>query len=184
MNRSARLVCAFAVTLLFATVAVAQHGRPAGAGGGGVGVGHSTTGMSHSTQPSMPGAKAPTLHSSTSVLNNQHTMTALSNALSNAHVPIPGNDLKSACSGFKSLGQCVAALHVSKNLGVSFTCLKDDMIGQAATQGDGCPTGTGSSKMSIGKAITALQPAVNAKSEAKKANKQASDDLNAAESSS
>ena len=35
-----------------------------------------------------------------------------------------------SCSGFKNLGQCVAAAHVSKNLGISFACLKSGMTGK------------------------------------------------------
>jgi hypothetical protein len=40
-----------------------------------------------------------------------------------------------SCSGFKNLGQCVAAAHVSKNLGIGFACLKSDMTGTAAPAG-------------------------------------------------
>jgi hypothetical protein len=63
------------------------------------------------------------------------------------------------------LGQCVAAAHVAKNLDIpgGFAALKAKM------------TGTGS--MSLGKAIEQLSPNANAKSEAKKANKQADDDM-------
>jgi len=78
---------------------------------------------------------------------------------------LTGQDAQSACGGFKNLGQCVAAAHVAKNLNIpgGFDALKAKM------------TGTGA--MSLGKAIEALAPSVNSKSETKKANKQASDDL-------
>lgn len=80
-----------------------------------------------------------------------------------------------ACSGFKNLGQCVAAAHVSKNLGISFDCLKSDMTGQAA-QGT-CPAGTGTKSMSLGKAIQTLDPTANQKAESKKGESQATKDL-------
>lgn len=81
-------------------------------------------------------------------------------------ITIPGGNLQSACSGFKNLGQCVAALHVAKNLNLSFSDLQTKMGSE-----------------SLGKAIQDLGgPNVNAKSETRKANKQASQDLNAAQS--
>jgi hypothetical protein len=65
-------------------------------------------------------------------------------------------------------GQCVAALHVAKNLNLSFSDLQTKMASE-----------------NLGKAIQDLGgPNVNAKSEAKKANKQATTDLNAAGSAS
>jgi hypothetical protein len=78
---------------------------------------------------------------------------------------LTGQDAQTACSGFKNLGQCVAAAHVAKNLNIpgGFDALKAKM------------TGTGA--MSLGKAIQSLAPDANAKAETKKANKQASDDM-------
>src|SRR5207245_11760431 len=82
-----------------------------------------------------------------------------------------------ACDGFKNLGQCVAAAHVSKNLGISFACMKSDMTGQEAPSGSNCPTGTGRKSMSLGKAIQTLDPNANSKTEAKKGTQQANQDL-------
>jgi hypothetical protein len=93
-----------------------------------------------------------------------------------------GTDLKAACQGFKNLGQCVAALHVSKNLDIPFGCLQADMTGTAPATGTTCPAGTGTSKLNLGKSITTLQPSANATGEAKKANKQANSDLETASS--
>ena len=78
---------------------------------------------------------------------------------------LTGQDAQTACSGFKNLGQCVAAAHVAKNLNISggFDALKAKV------------TGTGA--LSLGKAIESLAPSANAKSETKKANKQATDDM-------
>jgi hypothetical protein len=96
---------------------------------------------------------------------------SLTAALGKSGVTIPDGNLQAACSGFKNLGQCVAALHVSKNLGIPFGDLQAKM--------------TGSSSVSLGKAIQDLGGAnVNSKAEAKKANKQANADLDAAGSAS
>lgn len=77
-----------------------------------------------------------------------------------------GTSLTDAASGFKNLGQFIAAVHVSHNLGIPFNDLKDKM-----TSGD-----------NLGKAIKELQPDSNHKSEAKKAKKQEKADLKALKS--
>jgi hypothetical protein len=56
----------------------------------------------------------------------------------------------------------VAAVHVSHNLGIPFSQLKAEMAG---------------SGMNLGKAIHELKPNVNAKSERKRATKEAREDL-------
>jgi len=90
---------------------------------------------------------------------------------------LTGMPAQQACSGFKNVGQCVAAAHVSKNLDISFACTKADMTGQALASGSSCPAGTGSKSMSLGKSIQALSPKANEKLEAKKAEKQADEDI-------
>ncbi len=90
---------------------------------------------------------------------------------------LTGMAAQQACDGFKNLGQCVAAAHVSKNLGVSFACMKSDMTGQEAPSGSNCPAGTGTKSMSLGKAIQTLDPNANSKTEAKKGTQQANQDL-------
>jgi hypothetical protein len=65
---------------------------------------------------------------------------------------LTGMSAQQACSGFKNLGQCVAAARVGKNFGISFGCLKSDVTGQTS-QGTSCPAGTGTKSMSLGKAI-------------------------------
>jgi hypothetical protein len=78
---------------------------------------------------------------------------------------LTGQDAQTACGGFKNIGQCMAAAHVAKNLDIpgGFDALKAKV--------------TGSGSVSLGKAIQALAPNADAKAEAKKANKQADDDL-------
>lgn len=173
MKKPSMFVLAVAVAL-FCAPAFAQHGggRPAGVGPGSTGA-PASVGSEASGHPSDPGS-AGAAHSGvasgspTSVLDNSRATTALTNALTKSGVTIPGGNLQTACSGFKNLGQCVAALHVAQNLNLSFTDLQSKMASE-----------------SLGKAIKDLGgPNVNAKTEAKKANKQASADLNTAQSAS
>ncbi len=74
-----------------------------------------------------------------------------------------GTNLQQAADGFKNLGQFVAAVHVSHNLGIPFDELKAKMMGPP--------------KESLGQAVHALRPTANSKSEASKANKQAKQDI-------
>lgn len=98
---------------------------------------------------------------------------------------LTGMPAEQACTGFKNLGQCVAAAHVSKNLGISFACMQANMTGQAPVKGSSCPAGTGSSKsMSLGKAIQTLRPTADSKAESKKATKQADADVRESETNS
>lgn len=75
----------------------------------------------------------------------------------------PGTDLTAASQGFKNLGQFVAAVHVSKNLGIPFDQLKAKMTGPNAE--------------SLGKAIQQLAPTADAKAALKTAEAQAKADL-------
>ena len=86
----------------------------------------------------------------------------------------PGTDLKTAMDGFKNQGQFIAALHVSKNLGIPFDQLKAKMVGTPATA-----TTAATSPESLGKAIHDLKPTLpetDVKKEADKAVAQAKED--------
>jgi hypothetical protein len=72
-----------------------------------------------------------------------------------------GMSLTDAASGFKNLGQFIAALHVSHNIGIPFEDLKSEMM----------------SGHSLGKTIKELKPEADSKAEANKANKQAKEDM-------
>jgi hypothetical protein len=73
----------------------------------------------------------------------------------------PGTDLQTAASGFKNLGQFVAAVHVSHNLNIPFDTFKTEMLK------DG----------NLGKAIKALRPDADSKAETKTAQKQTDEDV-------
>src|SRR5260370_41336555 len=106
--------------------------------------------------------------STTTVVNNGKVDASLANALTKSGISVPGGNLQSACSGFKTLGQCVAAMHVAKNLDIpgGFDALRDKV--------------TGTNAVSLGKAIQELSPNANAKAESKNASKQANHDISTA----
>jgi hypothetical protein len=155
--------------IALSSLAFAQHGRPAGGGSpasgagsthmGGSGMPGGSSNMGGNGSNHGPGQpNAPAGHTPSDILANNSKLS------SNLQSLLPaGTTAQQACSGFKNLGQCVAAIHVSHNLGISFDDLK------AKTTGDGAE--------SLGKAIGDLKPAVDAKAEAKKAKKQADADL-------
>jgi hypothetical protein len=87
----------------------------------------------------------------------------------------PETDLQLASSGFKNLGQFVAAAHVSKNLGIPFDQLKARMVDNPTLQQ------TGDSPVSLGKAIKELRPEADATSEVKKAERQAKEEIKLSE---
>ncbi|HMD38418.1 MAG TPA: hypothetical protein VKH15_04005 [Candidatus Acidoferrum sp.] len=95
---------------------------------------------------------------------------------------LPANtDVKTACETFNRLDDCVAALHVSKNLGVDFNCLKSNLTGvQTGADMSSCKGPAGDKAISLSKAIHAMKPDADSKNEAKNAEKQAKDDLKAA----
>jgi hypothetical protein len=90
----------------------------------------------------------------------------------------PRTSLKDACAGFKTLNDCVAALHVSHNLSIKFNCLKWDVTG-AKPAGDvkSCATPSRDKAMDLYKAISVLKPDVNARTEAKNAEKRAREEI-------
>ncbi len=157
MKRST-LILVVATPLVFSAPAFAQlshpapSGPPAGRGPGsdsGMSGSHASGGAAHSDMS----------HASPSTVLSHNT------AIAGKIQTLTGQDAQTACSGFKNLGQCVAAAHVARNLDIpgGFDALKAKV------------TGTGA--VSLGKAIEGFAPNADAKAEAKKANKQASDDL-------
>jgi hypothetical protein len=70
-----------------------------------------------------------------------------------------GMTVQDASFGFRNLGQFVAAVNVSNNLGIPFAQLKAKM--------------TGDNAMSLGQAIHALRPTVDADAESRTAQRQA-----------
>ena len=153
----ARVILSITVSLTLMGIPLhAQHGHGGGAGAGG-GMGHSmdkSNSDSHALDKSSRGKES-------SVSDRLEDNTKLASKLQNL-LPA-GTNLQQAAQGFKNLGQFVAAVHVSHNLGIPFDQLKAKMIGPP--------------KESLGKAIHSLKPATNSKEETKKAEKQAKQDI-------
>ncbi|WP_263418725.1 hypothetical protein [Terriglobus albidus] len=198
MNKSYRThTLALSLMFLFSVAAFAQRGHPIGGGvglGGGAGAGvgsggalgagglgagtgagvGANAGTGH-TNVGVNGAASANVNASRqspdTVLTNTHLNSSLTSALGHSGVSIPGGNLQTACSGFKNLGNCVAAMHVAQNLNIPFASLQSQM--------------TGSNAVSLGKAIQNTAAAgTDAKAEAKKATKQANADIHASESAS
>ena len=162
--------------VVFSMTTLAQHGHGTG-GSMGPGVGHGADGAGHG---SMSSSSSGSTHGMT-----VNQILSKNTALAGKIQTLTGMSAQQACAGFKNLGQCVAAAHVSKNLGISFACMQADMTGQAPAKGSTCPAGTGSSKsMSLGKAIQTLRPTADSKAESKKAEKQAYADVKESETNS
>jgi hypothetical protein len=145
----------------------AQHGRGDGPPSGMGSSGRSSSGMGSSGRSSSDHG-APTSQQSKKPspeqLLNQNTKLS-----SNLQKLLPaGTTPQQACTGFKNLGQCVAAIHVSHNLGIPFSDLQAKM--------------TGSKPESLGKAIQDLKPEANVRAEKKKAEKQAKNDIDGSNS--
>jgi hypothetical protein len=104
-------------------------------------------------------SKPPTLTVAQRVDNNSGLVARLTPLLPK------GMTIDQAAQGFKNEGQFIAALHVSHNLNIPFADLKTEM--------------TGKDHDSLGQAIHALKPAVDAKAEAKKAEAEAKGDRKA-----
>lgn len=158
------LVLFVAMTFACSPAALAQRSHP----GGGPPAGHgpSSAAGSNMGEANRNGSMGHTdmSHASPSDVLSHNT------AIAGKIKTLTGEDAQTACTGFKNLGQCVAAAHVAKNLNIpgGFDALKAKV------------TGTGA--MSLGKAIEAFEPSANAKAETKKANKQASNDMKEASS--
>ena len=156
-----------AFALAFSLPALAQHGHGGGPPAGSPAAGHGP-GMANSSGGPNSNSMGHTnmSHASPSTVLSHNTVIA------GKIKALTSEDAATACDGFKNLGQCVAAAHVAQNLNIpgGFDALKAKV------------TGTGA--VSLGKAIASFQPSANTKSEVKKANKQASQDMKDAETES
>jgi len=174
MKNSILIVASLAATIsISAAPALAQRARP------GATPGASTTGAGHSEASSHSGlGNAGATNAGTKTPDQLLTQnTKLSSNL--AKLLPTGTTPRQACQNFKNLGQCVAAIHVARNRGIDFNSMACDMTLKPVAPATSCPagTGTGSKGMSLGKSIQTLDPNADAKSESKKATKQADADL-------
>jgi hypothetical protein len=150
-------------TLLVVTLAVgvgvapvlAQHGH--GAGGGHMDAPDHTSHVGEAGHTPMGAG----MHDATSQLAHNPALMSKLQAL------LPkGTNLQTAATGFKNLGQFVAAVHVANNMKIPFDQLKAKMTGPNAE--------------SLGHAVRALEPTLSSqtvKSDVKTAERQAKQDL-------
>jgi len=155
---------------LYATAALAQHAHSGGMGS--TMSGNAGSGMSHNSGS----GRTKTNSSGSTHQPTVNDILTKNSAISGKIQTLTGMSATQACAGFKNLGQCVAAAHVSKNLHISFDCLRSDMTG-IAPQGTSCPAGTGTKSMSLGKAIQTLDPTADQKAESKKGETEAQRDI-------
>ena len=96
----------------------------------------------------------------------------------------PRTKLEDACTSFRQLSECVAALHVSHNLKIKFNCLKWDVTGVKPGSGNvsSCTAPEGGKALNLAKAIQLLKPGADAKAESKSAEKRAQEDIKDASS--
>lgn len=149
------------IALSFALLGIplyAQHGHGGGAANG---MGHSMDHPTGNSNANPHDSDKGSGSKESSVSDRLEDNTKLSSKLQGL-LPA-GTNLQQAAQGFKNLGQFVAAVHVSHNLGIPFDQLKAKMIGPP--------------KESLGEAIHALKPAAKSKEETKKADKQAKQDM-------
>jgi hypothetical protein len=141
------------------------------------GNGHGSAHDATASGPKDSGKKSP----DELLAQNKNLSGNLNNLLSKMGLRNPDGSavtVQEACANFRNLGQCVAAIHVSNNLGIDFNKLACDMTLKPVTTGM-CPagTGTGSKGMSLGASIDALKPGSDAKTEAQKGTAQANQDV-------
>jgi hypothetical protein len=142
-----------------------QHGNSAAAHAGQTpSNGQSSTTTSHGNSSSKStgettSTKTTTSSNGTTTLSPvQQKLTAKSQLANKLQTLLPsGTNVVTAAGGFRNLGQFVAAVHVSHNLGIPFSQLKTDMV---------------TKNMSLGKSIQALRPSVNATQEVERAETQ------------
>jgi hypothetical protein len=149
-----------ALAVFAALPAFAQHGH---GGGGASGSMHGSTSM-HGNDSGTHGDSGDHSSKGSSESSVSTRLTDNTKLASKLQSLLPaGTNLQTAASGFKNLGQFVAAVHVSHNLGIPFDQLKAKMLGPPSE--------------SLGKAIHDLKPTANAKAETKTAESEAHHDI-------
>jgi hypothetical protein len=104
-----------------------------------------TTGKSSGSAGATPTSASKTTTTTTTLTPVQQKLQRNTNLASKLQSRLPaGTDLQAAAAGFRNLGQFVAAVNVSSNLGIPFTALKTRMVDQG---------------MSLGQAIQDARPA-------------------------
>ena len=160
MKRSLIVLGTLLVALYLGSVPASAQGRPTTAG-----VSHGTSSHAPSTAAGSSADSSPNPNSSPATVldRNKSLQPALTKALSKSQISVPGGDLEAFCTSnnFKTLGQCIAALHINHKFSTcSFSALASG----------------------IGKALQTCHPTGDPKAEASKAMKQANAEIKNAKS--
>lgn len=92
-------------------------------------------------------------------------------------------DVKDVCSAFKTVEDCVAALHASHNVGVRFECLKWNITAVKPGSGTkGCAEPEYDRPLTLERAIREVKPDADARFEAKRAVRKARENISDARS--
>src|SRR5215472_15353264 len=164
MKMTIRFALSLAALAAFSALPIyAQHGH--GGGASSMGSAHSSSASHGNSADAKADSKGGSNNSSASISEKLTDNTKLAGKLENLLGPNTSLQMLQAdAQGFKNLGQFVAAVHVSHNLGIPFDQLKAKMMGPP--------------KESLGKAIEQLKPTANSKAETKKATDEAKEDMN------
>jgi hypothetical protein len=172
IKRSIVTVLSLVVILWLAGASAWAQGKsgshPGGTGGTGMSRGSSPSGNSASSNSSSERGSNASINSSPGDVLSRNTSLsgALTTALGKSGITVPGGNLATFCSSnsFKTLGQCIAALHINHKFP---TCTFTDL-----------------SAKPLGQAIQGCAPHASAKVEARNATKQANADIKGSESES
>lgn len=95
----------------------------------------------------------------------------------------PRADVRDMCSEFKTVEDCVAAIHASYRVGVRFECLKWNMTAVKPSSGaKSCAVPEMDGPLTLERAIRELKPGADAKYEAKNALRKARENISDARS--
>jgi hypothetical protein len=164
-----------AFSLVFgATPASAQGPAGNGAGSAAASTG-SSSGSSHSLNPIHWIKKSKPADDQVASATDRDKKLAAN--LQSAGVLAQNATLSESCAPFTALHECLASLHASKNAAIDFNCLRANVTGVHTNADLSACKGPSDKRMDLHKAIHLLKPEVDAKSQAKNAEKQAQDDL-------
>jgi hypothetical protein len=171
------IVIVFSVLLyLSAVLPFAPHS--VGRGMAGSGMVHGATAarefVTHNTGTAHPAGNARLTSISGKSVNDLFSQNAILASKLENYLELSGPDalseLQAEAAGFENLGQFIAAVHASQNLGIPFDDLKGAMVQN------------GKQVSRLGKAIRWFKPDTQSVGETRKANKQAGEDLKGEES--
>jgi hypothetical protein len=162
MRLTGTAIAAGAFVLLNLTTAAAdQHGRGAGAATHAQPTSSAAKGSKPSGATTTPTGGTTTTSTAPNPIATKISSKPQLNAKIATMLP-KGMTLDQASRGFKNQGQFIAALHVSRNLGIPFKDLKNDMTVK---------------HLSLGESIQDLKPTAHSSDEARKAETAANHDL-------